>query len=107
MRQCANECSRCHEICVETLQHCLKTGGKHVDQKHLTLMLDCAQICATSSDFLLRMSSLNAETCRACAEVCEACADSCERLGDEHMKKCAQACRRCAESCQKMGGVAA
>lgn len=106
MKHCASECSRCHEVCVETTRHCLQMGGKHVEQQHLTLMLDCAQICAASSDFLLRMSVMHAHTCMACAEVCEACATDCDRLGDEHMKKCAEACRRCAESCRKMASMA-
>jgi len=106
LKKCASECSRCHEVCIETMNHCLKSGGKHVEQKHFTLMIDCAQICATNSDFLLRQSSLHAETCRACAEVCDACADDCEKLGDEHMKRCATTCRSCAESCRAMSMAA-
>lgn len=81
-------------------RHCLQLGGKHVEPAHLQLMADCAQICRTSADFMLRGSPRHALTCRACAEICEACADDCERIGD--MADCVQACRRCAEACREM-----
>jgi hypothetical protein len=31
MRQCIDECTRCHAICLETVGHCLGLGGKHAD----------------------------------------------------------------------------
>lgn len=108
MRRCAEQCRECHEVCVETIHHCLEQGGRHVEAGHVRLLLDCAQICDTSGDFLLRGSDLHTETCRACAEVCTRCAESCERVGgDDVMKRCAEICRRCAESCRQMASVAA
>jgi hypothetical protein len=67
-------------------------------------LMDCADICRTSADFMLRGSPQHALTCGTCAEVCAACAESCERIGqqDGMMKKCAEVCRRCAESCRHM-----
>lgn len=103
---CIEACSDCHEICQEMIyQHCLKLGGQHVGQEHLRLMADCAQICQTSADFMLRGSPRHLSICRACAEICEACADDCERIGD--MEKCVEACRRCAETCREMSVAAA
>jgi len=104
MRQCIEECTRCHAICLETVGHCLELGGKHADPAHIRLLLDCADICRTSADFMLRGSDLHPRTCGVCAEVCRACADSCERMGrdDQMMQQCAQQCRRCAESCERM-----
>ena len=104
MRQCAEECHRCHDVCLETISICLHEGGEHAEAHHIRLMMDCVQICHTSADFMLRGSDLHGHVCRACAEVCRRCADDCEKLagGHEHMKKCADACRKCAESCQKM-----
>ncbi len=106
MRACIDACQSCHAVCVETLNHCLTMGGKHTEKEHVTTMLDCAQICATSADFMLRGSSLHAATCLACAEVCEACADSCDALGGAEMKRCATECRACAEECRKMAAAA-
>jgi hypothetical protein len=104
MRACIKLCADCHDICLETIHHCLHMGGKHAEPHHIRLMADCTQICQTSKDFMLRGSSMHKFTCRACAEVCRACAADCMRVGgdDAQMKKCADQCSKCAESCQKM-----
>jgi hypothetical protein len=79
-------------------------GGKHAEAAHIRLLLDCAEICATSANIMLRGSDLHGKTCGVCAEVCERCADDCARLadGDGLMTRCADMCRRCAESCRTM-----
>ena len=107
MQECIKECANCHQICLSTSRHCLEKGGRHAEADHVTLLLDCAQVCATSADFMLRGSTLHAETCRACAVVCERCAQDCEKMGDDPMmRQCAETCRRCAKSCQQMAGAA-
>lgn len=108
MERCIRHCQECHEICTQTVAHCLGLGGRHAEPSHIRLLLDCAEICQTSANFMLRGSDLHTETCRACAEVCERCADDCQRLADDNqMRVCADACRRCAESCRHMAGVGA
>lgn len=103
MRRCIEECGTCHDVCLATVTHCLQMGGEHAEASHMRLLLDCAQICDTSADFMLRGSELHGETCRACAVVCERCAEACERFNDDEiMAACAEACRRCAESCRQM-----
>ncbi len=106
MQECIRECTECHQTCLSTIPHCLHKGGAHSDPDHIRLMIDCAQICQTSADFMLRGSSLHTETCRACAEICERCAQDCDRIADDDMMRtCAQACHRCAESCRHMATV--
>lgn len=103
MQECIDNCTRCHAICGETVTHCLEKGGRHAEVSHVRLLLDCAQICATSADFMLRGSDLHARTCEVCAEVCARCAEDCERMADDDMmRRCAEECRRCAESCRRM-----
>ena len=106
MRGCIQNCLDCHAICLETASHCLELGGKHAAADHIRLLLDCAQICATSADFMLRGSPDHGRTCGVCSELCRKCADSCERMAgdDELMRRCAEMCRRCAESCSRMAG---
>jgi hypothetical protein len=83
-------------------------GGSHAEASHIRALLDCADACRASADFMLRGSSLHAAVCRVCAEACETCADSCERVGrDETMQRCADACRRCAASCRQMSTMTA
>lgn len=103
MKECIEECADCHEICTEAAQHLLAEGEP--EGRHVRLLLDCAQICATSADFMLRGSDLHGVTCGACAEVCDACAEACEESSDDRLlRKCAEICRSCAESCRRMAG---
>ena len=70
MRECIDNCQECHSVCTETAQHCLEQGGKHAEAAHIRLLLDCAEICHTSADFMLRDSTKHALTCGACADIC-------------------------------------
>lgn len=109
MQQCIQNCMECHRICTEMVSHCLSLGGQHAESPHITLLLDCANICATSADFMIRGSQYHGRTCGVCAEVCAACADDCERIagGDEMMMRCVEVCRRCADSCKQMASMGA
>jgi hypothetical protein len=104
MQECIDECLRCHAICLQTVSHCLELGGRHADPAHIGVMLDCAEICQTSANFMLRGSERHQLTCRICAEICRACAEDCERMaqGDSMMLQCAEECRRCQRSCERM-----
>jgi len=103
MEQCIEACLNCYRTCLrEGMNHCLEAGGKHVEPVHFRLMMNCAEMCRTSADFMLSSSNLHARICAACAEVCDACARSCEDIGE--MDECVQACRACAESCRSMAG---
>jgi hypothetical protein len=96
----------CHATCVQTIQHCLQKGGQHAEASHIRILEDCAQICGTSADFMLRNSEMHAQVCGVCAEVCDACAKSCEGMNDdEMMQACIDACRRCSQECRQMAGM--
>jgi hypothetical protein len=106
MHASIDTCQSCHAACLgEAMNHCLEAGGEHVEPSHFRIMMDCAQICATTADFMLRGSAHHTHLCRECADICEACATSCETVGG--MQGCIDACRRCAESCRKMAAMAA
>ena len=106
LQPCIDACTSCHQTCLHQVHHCLEKGGTHAESAHITLLLDCAQVCATSADFLTRHSAHHQLTCRTCAELCEACAASCDAFGDdEMMRACAEECRRCAASCREMAGM--
>jgi hypothetical protein len=88
--------------------YCLQKGGRHAEPAHIRLLQDCAEICQTSANFMLRGSELHTRTCGVCAKVCERCAAECARMSDDtQMKTCADMCRRCAESCQQMSAAMA
>lgn len=101
MQKCIENCQQCHVVCLQTtMNHCLELGGAHVAPEHMRLMLNCAEICQTSANFMLSNSPVSRAVCQACAVVCKACADSCEQIGE--MTACVEACRRCATSCEMM-----
>lgn len=104
MQSCIDACRNCHETCLHTaMVHCLAEGGKHVEAGHFRLLLNCAEICQTSANFLLSGSTYHQSLCTVCAEICDACATSCEPIGG--LEDCISACRDCANSCRGMSDV--
>jgi len=103
MRECITDCQDCGAICLETVTHCLQMGGPHAEPMHIRTLLDCADICQTAANFMLRGSDLHPRTCAVCSEACGRCASSCEAFpDDEMMMQCAEVCRRCEASCRRM-----
>src|SRR3954447_26737858 len=104
MQSCIDACDYCHRMCLQSaMNHCLETGGEHVEPTHFRLMMNCAEICQTSANFMLSDSNYHAQVCGVCAEICDACAESCDQL--EGIEDCAEACRECAKHCRNMSGA--
>ena len=100
---CIDICLKSHRMCLETARYCTEKGGAHVAPAHLALLLDCAEMCQTTANSLLRSSPQHGVICGACAQLCEACAKDCDAFaGDEQMARCAATCRDCARDCRDM-----
>ena len=104
MRACIQECTNCHNICMETAAHCLSLEGEYAAAGSIGALLDCARICTLNSEFMLRASPLHAQLCRVSVAACERCAIECEQManGDHTIRTCARACRRCIDSCRRL-----
>jgi hypothetical protein len=102
MRRCIENCVECYKICMEATMYSAQKGGDYVKPKHLRLLMECANICNTSANFMLLGSEHHEKTCEVCAEVCRQCAEECNEIDDAMLKNCAEICLRCAESCQEM-----
>jgi CBS domain-containing protein len=103
LQECIATCRQCHDVCLQTLSHCIEQGNRHLQPAHMRLLLDCIDICQTNVAFMLRGSDLHQSTCATCADVCEWCAGDCERLADdEQMRTCAEVCHECARICRAM-----
>ncbi|XHH08327.1 MAG: four-helix bundle copper-binding protein [Candidatus Bathyarchaeia archaeon] len=102
VRECIQDCLDCFKTCNQTLIRCLSMNGKHVEVELLNLVMDCARICNTNADFMLRNSMYHPQTCGLTADICDECGDVCDRFDEDFMKECAGVCRRCAESCREM-----
>src|SRR5262245_3600116 len=108
MQRCIQECQRCREECLQAVVHCLRRGGRHAEAGHITTLLDCVEMCATSANFMLRESMRHRRVCEICAEICDACAKSCATFrDDDEMRRCEAECHRCAELCREMAGTSA
>jgi len=107
MDVCIENCLNCARACEELISHCLFRGGEHASSAHIKVLMDCAEVCTVSANFMTRGSDFHVETCELCASVCAACAIDCARLAhdDEMMARCADICRQCAESCKMMVGT--
>jgi len=100
----AQGCADCHQYCIEALVHCRQRGGAYTETSHLRQLQDCAEVCRTTADLLLRGSDYAVSLGAVCAEVAEGCASSCEQfLDDRLMRTCAGVCRRCALVCRELG----
>ncbi len=108
IQRCIENCSECHQLCLATVYHCLEMGGEHGQASHITLLLDCAESCQMSINFMLRNSELYGLTCSLCSEACMRCAVDCERLanGDRQLLDCAEISRCCAATCDRMALMA-
>ena len=103
MDACIEACLQCHVVCTMTAQYCLTQGGAHAEVSNVGLLLDCAEICQTSANFMMRGSPYHTLTCGVCAEICRECAAACRNFADdENMAHCAEVCEECAAACEEM-----
>lgn len=100
---CIDICLKTHRMCLEAVRYCTERGGRHAEAAHLALLLDCAEMCQTTANSLLRSSPQHGVMCAACARICDACAGDCGTFsGDVRMERCAETCRECARDCRAM-----
>ncbi len=106
MQECARRCLNTYASCTLTAAHCLDMTAEHGGREHQTAMLDCARLCATAADLMLRGSPIHDAVCGVCAMACRICEKVCRSLGagDAMVAECADVCARSAESCEDMAG---
>lgn len=99
----------CIGLCLDTHRKCLEAArlvAAYLDRPIATTLIatltDCAEICQTTANSMIRGSSLHTIMCDACARACRHCAEECGRLSDARFARCAESCRVCAASCETM-----
>jgi hypothetical protein len=103
MQACIRNCMECSAVCMNTAAFAVE----HQHPAHVMLLLDCADICNTSANFMLRGSEQHHLTCGVCAELCQMCADECAKMQQPQFRGCADICRRCADTCRQMSHATA
>ena len=108
MDECIQNCLDCYRACLATVPHCLSRGGEHASPAHITMLLECAEICRTSAHMMIIGSTHHGEVCGLCATACERCSEECRMMGngDTKMLDCADVCDRCARTCTGMANMA-
>lgn len=75
------------------MARCLQLDGQHAEAAHLRLLVDCAEICQTSTNFMLRRSDLHGHTRAIGAEIYERCVQDCSQFVDAfQMQAYAEVC---------------
>lgn len=102
MQQAIDACLEAYKVCGETAYVCQQNSS--TDPRMMQTMhrlVDCAEICIVTANFMLRRSENHPLTCEACVEICAQTARDCEALAeqDECFARCAQVCRLCSEAC--------
>jgi len=97
MRQCIDATSECYTVCTETLTYSSNAA-------HIKLLIDCAEICQTTQNTLLRASDLGIMLAAVCVEACEKVAESCRRIdtADGQLNACAEMCDHTANCCGRL-----
>jgi hypothetical protein len=105
MEECVGDCLTTHRVCLDTLTYLLESSGRG-DGRLLKRLMDCAEMCETAAQFLVRGSEIHPRVCGVCAEVCAVCAEACEEFpDDQQLRACAQACHQAAASCRSMAAL--
>lgn len=111
VQEATDDCLECHRVCLHTFSHLLtlETDAEIAEPDQLNLLLDCADICATCADFLLRASAFQTRIADLCCEICRRSQQLCELPGgaDPIVRECAAVCARCANSCRRLLATAA
>jgi hypothetical protein len=103
MGECIEECLNCHIACTLAAQQVISGEAGAPDPDLISALLDCAEICQVSANFMLRGSASHVITCAACAVICRETAEACRAVqGNEDLEHCAEICERCADSCERM-----
>jgi hypothetical protein len=102
LQDCIDACNACAQLCAETMRYCLQQGGKHATPQHISLLIDCIELCKLASSFMTRNSEHYMHVCSECADICDRCAASCGTFDDPVMRACADACIDCAAACREM-----
>jgi hypothetical protein len=103
-KACIDACSACHDVCMETTAWLRMQGPG--DEGQIGGLLDCAELCRLTANFLMRDSPLHSMACFLCADACRHAARDCERFDEDRMRKTAEACRRTADHCRRSAALA-
>ena len=105
IEECIARCMRCYRTCLEILASSLEARGNPPRPAHLALLLECAEMCRSNAEMMIRHASACEREC-GCMEICRPCALSCEEIADEASRRCVEASCTAARSCPSLARLA-
>lgn len=90
----------CQNVCDGMVTMMLGVQDVEARRNQITLLRDCAAICATLARYLAGNSVFSQMTAAVCARACELCGNECARFADQASQSCAQVCLHCAQECR-------
>jgi len=61
---CIANCAQCHASCIEAISYCLLKGEGYAQERHISLLATCADMCSTSADTMLRGADVHLRAMR-------------------------------------------
>lgn len=103
MDDCVTLCVASHRSCLTSARHVLEQPQLHAAAQLVALLQDCAELCQTTANSMLRGAPTHTLLCGACADLCAACAQACDAYkNDAVLTRCAATCRDCGAACRHM-----
>ena len=103
MDDCVALCIASHRSCLTSARHVMGQPQLRAPAQLVALLQDCAELCQTTANSMLRGAPTHTLLCRACADLCEACAQACDAFkNDAVLTRCAATCRERGAACRRM-----
>ena len=103
MEDCVTLCLASHRSCLASARYVLEQPQLHAPAQLAALLQDCAELCQTTANSMLRGAPTHTLLCGACADLCATCAQACDAVrGDAVLTRCAATCRECGAACRHM-----
>lgn len=100
--RCIDALQACYAACMRNVSYGNVKKSGPIQEEHVRLMLDCAEMCQTAANFLIRESDHYLRICREAAEICKDLASSCE--GVDGMDGIRSTCDECVSVCRVIVG---
>jgi len=106
MDDCIDLCMKSHRVCLDAASRLSQQAATPALRQLVILLSDCAELCGTTANSMVRGSPLHPLVCRACAEACELCAKQCREQANDNLLNCSGTCEKCAAGCRQMAAMA-
>lgn len=96
---CIDDCLRCYQASLESIRNCIRLGGEHATNEHISANILSAKACPESHALLMQKADDHKSECQDCDETCHSCLEDCQSKSSVY-DICRVACYDCQSVCQ-------